>query len=406
MARPGVNQNNTSKGSGHRGTNQSGMRAYNERLILSLIRAHGSLAKADIAKRTGLSAQTISVIIRELEADGLLLRGEPVRGKVGQPLVPMALNPEGAYFYGLKVGRRSAQLVLIDLLGEIRDMAGITYRYPTPGSIREFASEATDRIAADLSPAARARIAGMGVALPFQLWNWADSVGASREDRDAWRHADLRADIAATLDIPVYLQNDATAACGAELAFGQTHSAGDFVYFYIGSFIGGGVVLNGRLYSGRSGNAGALGSMPVARTGEPVCQLIDLASLTSLENELLAKGQDCAWIWESPQDWGELNQDVMDWLDRAGQAIAYAIVSSTAVIDFGAAILDGWIPATIRQQLVASTRRHISEFDLDGLNVPVVQEGSIGIHARAIGGASLPLSERFLIGPIELQGGN
>ena len=406
MARSNTNENKTSARAGHRGTNQSGMRAYNERLILSLIRAHGSLAKADIAKRTGLSAQTISVIIRELEADGLLLRGEPVRGKVGQPLVPMALNPDGAYFYGLKVGRRSAQLVLIDLLGEIRDMAGISYRYPTPALILEFVSDATSRIAADLDSAARARVAGLGIALPFQLWNWADSVGASAEDRDAWREIDLRADITDMLDMPVYLQNDATAACGAELAFGQPHSPSDFVYFYLGSFIGGGVVLNGRLYSGRSGNAGALGSMPVARTGEAVCQLIDVASLTSLESELIAKGQDCVWIWESPQDWGELNQDVMDWLDRAGQAIAYAIVSSTAVIDFGAAILDGWIPPNIREQLVASTRRHISEFDLDGLNVPVVHEGSIGIHARAIGGASLPLSERFLIGPIELQGGN
>ena len=58
-----------------RGSNQSGMRAYNERLVLSLIRQTGALAKAEIARRTGLSAQTVSVIMRALEADGLLLRG-------------------------------------------------------------------------------------------------------------------------------------------------------------------------------------------------------------------------------------------------------------------------------------------------------------------------------------------
>ncbi len=62
---------------------------------------------------------------------------------------------------------------------------------------------------------------------------------------------------------PAYLQNDMTAACGAELVFGQTKDINDFVYFYIGSFIGGGIVINGSLYPGRSGNAGALGSMPV-----------------------------------------------------------------------------------------------------------------------------------------------
>ena len=51
---------------GARGSNQSGLRAHNERLVLSLVRRHGALAKADIARRTGLSAQTVSVIMRQL----------------------------------------------------------------------------------------------------------------------------------------------------------------------------------------------------------------------------------------------------------------------------------------------------------------------------------------------------
>ena len=55
-----------------RGTRQTGVRLYNERLVLSLIRLHGNLPKAEVAKLTGLSAQTVSVIIRQLEADGLL----------------------------------------------------------------------------------------------------------------------------------------------------------------------------------------------------------------------------------------------------------------------------------------------------------------------------------------------
>ncbi len=76
-----------------RGTNQSGVRLYNERLVLSLIRRHGSLAKAEIARLTGLSAQTISVIMRQLEADGLVVKEAPQRGKIGQPSVPFSLNP-------------------------------------------------------------------------------------------------------------------------------------------------------------------------------------------------------------------------------------------------------------------------------------------------------------------------
>ena len=94
-----------------RGSNQTRLRAYNERLVMSLVRRHGSLAKADIARRTGLSPQTVSVIMRALERDSLLVRGEPVRGRVGQPSVPMALNPDAVFSVGLKIGRRSADLV-------------------------------------------------------------------------------------------------------------------------------------------------------------------------------------------------------------------------------------------------------------------------------------------------------
>ena len=74
-----------------RGTNQSGMRAHNERLVLSLVRQHGSLAKTDIARMTGLSAQTVSVIMRELEEDGLLLQAG-AGARQGRP----AVDPDGA----------------------------------------------------------------------------------------------------------------------------------------------------------------------------------------------------------------------------------------------------------------------------------------------------------------------
>ena len=129
----------------HRGTNQSGMRDYNERLVLSLVRQHGSLAKTEIARLTKLSAQTVSVIMRELEEEGLLLRNEPVRGKIGQPSIPMSLNPEGAFFLGLKIGRRSAELVLIDFLGTVRAMLQLSYRYPAPRETVEFVSQGIKR---------------------------------------------------------------------------------------------------------------------------------------------------------------------------------------------------------------------------------------------------------------------
>ena len=382
----------------HHGTNQSGMRDHNERVVLSLLRQHGSLAKTAIARMTGLSAQTSSIIMRMLEADELLSREEPLRGRIGQPLIPMSLNPEGAFFLGLKIGRRSADLVLIDFLGRIRSMLHVPYDYPAPEPIFRFAAEGMAQMMEGLTPKQRERVAGIGIAAPFELWKWADTVGAPQEIMDEWCGCDIRARVAALCSFPVYLQNDMTAACGAELVFGQTKDINDFVYFYIGSFIGGGIVINGGLYAGRSGNAGALGSMPVPGIGGAARQLIDIASITALERDVTELGRDPSPLWASPEDWGERGAELDAWIDRAGKAIAQAVIAASSVVDFEAAIIDGWMPASVRARIVDAVRRHVETFDLEGIQLPAIFEGTVGIHARALGAASLPLSDRYLLG--------
>ncbi len=382
----------------HRGTNQSGMRDYNERLVLSLVRQQGSLAKTDIARVTGLSAQTISVIMRGLEEDGLLLRGQPVRGKVGQPSIPMSLNPDGAYFLGLKLGRRSADLVMIDFVGRPRAMLHHPYRYPTLDETIQFVRSGMTKLRSQLTQEENKRIGGLGIAMPFELWNWADTVGAPRDVMNAWRETDIRGEIASEAPFPVYLQNDATAACGAELVFGKSGNLRDFIYYYIGAFAGGGVVVNRSLFSGQSGNAGALGSMPVPGPhGRPV-QLIDVASIAVLEQWMIDAGRDASHLWTSPEDWGDLGEALDRWIGSAAKGLAYATLAAASIIDFQAAVVDGWMPLAVRARLVEAVRREISRLDAEGLRVPEIREGTVGHHARALGGASLPLSERFLTG--------
>ena len=245
-----------------RGSNQASLRAYNERLVLSLVRRQAGLAKADIARATGLSAQTVSVIMRGLEKDGLLTRGEPVKGRVGQPSVPMHLAPDGAYAIGLKIGRRSADLALMNFVGEIQRQIHQVYPYPMPAPILDFAENGIEDLLADLPKSRQDRVAGVGIAIPFELWNWAEEVGASPDEMTIWRQVDLAAALGDRCALPIFSQNDATAACGAELVFGHGAEHADFVYFFIGSFVGGGIVLNNAVFTGQSGNAGALGSMP------------------------------------------------------------------------------------------------------------------------------------------------
>ena len=382
----------------HRGTNQSGMRDYNERLVLSLVRFHGSLSKTEIARMTGLSAQTVSVIMRGLETDGLLVRGEKIRGRIGQPSVPMSLAPDGAFFLGLKIGRRSAELVLLDFLGRQRAMLHRTYAWPTPSATIDFAVEGIDLLCADMTAQQRQRIAGLGIAMPFLIWNWEDASGAPKGAMDEWRSVDIRAEIAARCAFPVYLQNDATSACGAELIFGDTRALRDFLYFYVGAFVGGGVVLERRLYSGPNGNAGAVGPMPVPGPDGGTRQLLDVASITVLETALLDRGEDAARLWTLPEEWWDIGAELDRWIADAAAGLAHAVLAGCSVIDFEAVVIDGWMPLSVRARLVEATRAAAARLDWEGLRPPTIREGTIGRHARAIGGASLPLSERFLVG--------
>ena len=86
-----------------RGSNHSGMRQFNERIVLQAIRLHGQIPKADLARATQLSTQTVAIIVNRLMEDGLLIKQAAIRGRIGQPSIPLSLNPDWAFGVGLQV---------------------------------------------------------------------------------------------------------------------------------------------------------------------------------------------------------------------------------------------------------------------------------------------------------------
>ena len=380
-----------------RGTNQSGMRDYNERLVLSLVRQHVALAKSDIARMTGLSAQTVSVIMRALEQDGLLQRGAPQRGKIGQPSIPMSLAAEGAFFLGLKIGRRSADLVLIDFLGHVRSTHRRVYRYPTPDAVVGFVAEALPGLLRLLTPEQRGRMGGLGVAMPFQLWNWVQALGAPQAEMDSWRDRDIQSELAAITGLPVFVQNDATSACRAELVFGTGDRPKDFLYFYFGTFIGGGLVLNGQLYLGRTGNAAGVGPLPVPGLDGRMRRLFDSASMAVLAGMMEEAGESSDHLWERPDHWQVSERLLRQWVEVAAEGLAGAILSAAALLELEAVLIDGWMPPAVRAMVTERTREALARLDMSGVATPQVREGTVGAQARSLGAAAIPLSQRYLI---------
>jgi len=379
------------------GANQARVRAHNERLVLSLVRRHSGVSKAEIARQTGLSPQTVTVIMRALEEEGLLVRGTPQRGRVGQPSVPMLLNPEGAFSLGLKIGRRVVDLVLMNFTGEICGRLRETFDLPQPDHILRFATQGCEALIGSIPAKKRPRIAGLGVAMPFQLWNWADVLDVAPEALAPWRDLDVQAELEAATGLSVLLDNDGTAACGAELLFGRGRECANYAYFYASSFVGGGIVMDNRVIRGPSGNAGALGTVRVAGPDGSMKALLDGASLYVLEDAVCAAGGSGRDVWQNPDSWSGFETILDDWLTATGDYLAQAIVSACSVLDFEAVIIDGTMPGEARARMVAACDQALSRQDLSGVTRPAVMEGALGPNAQVTGAASLPIMARYLV---------
>ena len=378
-----------------KGTNQVAVRSYNERLVLQLVREHGELTKAEATRATGLSANAISVIFRSLEREGLLLRGEPIRGRIGQPSTPLRINPEAHHYVALKIGRRRMELAVVNFVGEVVSGKDRFQPFPTPKATLVFVKSELSRVLRSAKKSRRA-ISKMAVAMPFELWSWTEEFGAPTDEMEAWRDFDAVHEIGEIVPWEILVENDATAACRAEVAFGPHAEKQDWIYFYVGTFIGGGVVLNGSVFPGRRGNAGSFGPMRVPDQAGGN-RLVDHASLVVLERNIAAKGGEPFALYEKNADWDQFEPLVSQWITRAGRNLAHAIVSSLSVLDFEAVVIDGAIPTDVKNRLVDEVLGQLEKTDLQGVLMPKVEAGQIGRQARTIGAAAALVGADYLI---------
>lgn len=379
-----------------RGSNHVGMRQFNERVVLHAIRLNGRLPKAELARLTGLTAQTIGLISARLEEDGLLLRHLPVRGRIGQPSVPMALHPDGAFALGIKIGRRGADLLLVDFTGAVRRRESIPYTYPEARTLLPAIAQQMEAIHKGLGTLAP-RLVGVGLAAPFNLGGWHKMLGLPPTVSDEWNHIDLSAQVQSFTEAPVHFARDTAAACVAELVAGRGRDLKSFLYLFVDTFVGGGLVINSHLHSGVHGNAGAVASLPLhvsAGRGTPE-QLIAHASLWELEQRFQAHGLDPSAAYDARALQPPFAAHTQAWVERAALALAQCVVSGTAFLDIDAVVIDGSFTREMLSRLIDATQAALATYDWEGLWPATLVAGAIGSDARALGGALLPLHENF-----------
>ncbi len=394
--------------------------------MLHHVRRRGSMAKADLARATELSTQSASVIINRLLDEQLVRKLGAVRGRVGQPSQPIALNPDGAYAIGVHIGRRSLEIMLLDLTGQPRFRVEVAYPHPVVDAVFAAIGEQIGAIVARLGADGAARLCGIGVAAPLALGTWHRLLGQAPEQARQWAEIELRTRLQAMTTLPVTFAKDTAAACVAELLAGRGRGVPDYLYVYLDALAGGSLVLGGRPHRGANGNAGALGSMPLPPAmgvppepsasgrshehgahvehaeqrgpGAPPAQLLSVASLAMLEQRYAEAGLEAAAARDAralDAPWRDLTHV---WAGQVADALAYAICSAACVVDLDAVIVDGKIGRGLLALLLSRVEIALTRYDWSGANRPPVLAGEVGVDANVIGAAYLALHAAFAPG--------
>ncbi|MGZ9718713.1 ROK family transcriptional regulator [Rhizobium miluonense] len=379
------------------GTNHEGTSAHNRRVIIDALRLNGALSRADLARATRLTKQTVSNIMEELENDGLVISRETVRRGRGQPSTPYGLVPEGAFAIGLQIDRHITRAIAVDLVGNvlIRKEANLPAGGPATGTpvvlqlVESVRSELKQRTAQ-----AEKRLVGLGVAMPGPF-----GIEQDTDDNPwmmgPWQRFPLLETLAAGTGLNVTLQNDAAACATAERMVGAAHGLDHAVCLYVGYGIGAGLILGGELYSGARGNAGEIG-MALLTAGGRLTQLEHRASLASLYEHL---GVDPM----APDIYSLIDKrsaaddpEIVAWIEKAAIDLRWAVHLIETVFDPQTVILCGGAPAALATRLIDAMQPLLpSNADRTDRPLPRLQLGMTDPWAVARGAAVEPIGHAF-----------
>jgi predicted NBD/HSP70 family sugar kinase len=238
----------------------------NERTALELIRRQGPLTRAQVARDSGLSKPTVSLALASLLRSGLVREVGRSRGRKGPSAALYELDPTAGWVAGIDVGRRWLRAAIADISGAIvarRDERAMVRSAQTLiGQIGRIAHDLAAKAGVQWSQVAHATIGSPGVFDPGR------GLVEMAPNLPGWgRHGIVEA-VRDQLGTNVTFENDVNLAALGERAQGHGRGVANFVYLWIGTGIGIGIVLRGELYRGWRGAAGEIGYMPIG-IGDP-----------------------------------------------------------------------------------------------------------------------------------------
>jgi predicted NBD/HSP70 family sugar kinase len=247
------------------------LRESNRDRVVQALRMLGVASRADVARRTGLSRSTVSSIVAELLAEGLVVdREEDGRpSSAGRPPALIALDPAAGVAVGIDFGKRHLAVAASDLSHRVlaEEWIEMPEDYEAEDGI-DRAAELVDRVLSD-GAADRDRVLGVGMGIPGPVHR--SGVVGSSAILPGWagtRGADRMAE---RLGFHVWLGNDANLGALSEATWGAGKGAAALVYLKLSTGIGAGIVIDGELFDGAGGTAGEIGHITLDETGD-ICR--------------------------------------------------------------------------------------------------------------------------------------
>ncbi|WP_260982357.1 ROK family transcriptional regulator [Arthrobacter sp. U41] len=405
-----------------RGTNLPRMGDFNLTVILDAIRrSPAGLSRVELAQIVGLSPQTISNISRRLLDQDLIYEAGKEGTGPGKPRTMLRLKASGMYAVGVHLDPAVTTFVVLDLVGAVVKHS----RIKTPGGNHPGA--VIDTIAAEIklliadSGVDPSKIAGLGIASPGPI-DLEEGTVVDPPLLLGWDRVPLRDALSAATGLSTIVDKDVTSAAVAETWAGGPSGAGSFVFMYMGTGIGCGIVLNDEVVRGTSGNAGEIGHIIVDPDGDPCdCGLRGCVKSTSIPQVLVARAVE-AGVLDGPLEavTGPAIQEsfaalcaaaaagdpkAAEIIDHSAVLVARAVSTITNALDVDRVVFGGpfWtclsqrylerVPALVRE---GSATRKIHEIEVVGTGVGE-DVGAIGAACLVLEHTLAPRSQRLLL---------
>jgi predicted NBD/HSP70 family sugar kinase len=381
------------RGLGLSGTNLERAGDHNQRVTLHAIRVNGPITRTDLADITGLTAPAIANITKRLLNDNLINEAGRQRGARGQPPVKLVINPDGCFSIGVNVDRDHITLVVLDFQGRVRARSSREIGFALPDAVESFFRRSIPGLLRKAGVGIK-QLVGIGVAFPddIQRAELPDKPAAYA----AWGSVAVDRLLANALPLPIFVENDATAAAIGEMQFGRGQQFQSFFYILITAALGGGLVVDGNYFRGADGRSGELGWLHGRDESGRIRQLQNIVSLSALYSRLASEG----YRVPSPRGLTRLDQRgqqiVAAWVDTSVEALLETLLAINCLINPQAVLIGGRLPASIVDYLADRLNGRLRSYARSMPAIASVARAALSDDAPAVGAAILPFSHRLL----------